>query len=141
MKLAKKLALVAMMAMMGVVAVAQDRVYERTESTGYDFYYSKYVWTESNGELGYRFYSQGTSQSPCLKGFHPLIKSNEAGATIYTTQKTLRFCENFRFVFPNGDLSSGYKQDKLPTGEFMPIAIQLDEWRKAGMKPIYILKL
>jgi hypothetical protein len=30
MKLAKKLALVAMMAMMGVVAVAQDRVYERS---------------------------------------------------------------------------------------------------------------
>ena len=120
--------------------LAQDRVYERLQIKGPDSFHSTYHFTESNGELGFRFYSQGTSQSPCVKGFFKLTKSFESDAVIYTTKKDMAGCENYRLVFPNNDLSNGYVQSPLKDGNFYPVAELLAFWKNKGRAPDLTVK-
>lgn len=120
--------------------LAQDRVYKRVQVSGPDTFHSTYHFTESNGELGFRFYSQGTSQAPCTKGFIKLVKSIESDAVLYLTAYTMTGCVNFRLVFPNGDLSAGYIQRNLGNGEFAPVMEVLADWKRNGISPALIIQ-
>ena len=144
MKFTNKLLVAAMVAMMGVVAVAQDRKYERSvplinvppgqRST------VEYHFTDSEGEVGFRYITSYPRPTPCNDGFIKLVKSVELGATLYTTVDLIRTCPLRRFVFPNGDLSSGYVQGELSEGVFAPVLEKMAEWESKGIKPSLILK-
>lgn len=144
MKFTSKLLVAAMVAMVGVVAVAQNRKYVRNipmrnapPSHKIDV---EYQFTDSNGELGYRFISGMGKASACDEVYVKLVKSVESDTVLYTAVDLIRTCEPYRFVFPNGDLSSGYVQGQLPEGGFMPVHEKLAEWKSKGVNPSLTLK-
>ncbi len=76
----------------------------------------------------------------CSKGFIRLTKSHESGATLYFAKPPMRTCANYRFIFPNGDLSAGYVQVPLPNGEYLAVVEKLAEWQTKGVKASLVLK-
>lgn len=143
MKFKSKLMVAAMVAMMGVAAMAQDRAYTRlgVTSLGGPPILIEYRFTESNGELGYIFISGFGNKDACSTGFKKIIKSEESGAILYTeVDARLTGCSNIRFVFPNGDLSAGYVQVKLQDGGYKPVLDYLASLERKGIKPSLNLK-
>lgn len=123
-------------AMLGFAAMAQDRVYARFNNN----VYLKYEFWDSKEELGFRVFSPIGTQDPCFKEFYKLTKSVESDAILFTTDKKIAGCLNQRFMFPNSDLSAGYVQGALPSGEFTPVKEMLATWKSKGINPSLIMK-